>query len=91
MDQLTINHNGLDKDLTSSWCDDNVITIVLRIVPTDWGVTDSNQIENLFIKMKKKKSFHFDKFFFTGCAVSCQSDNFRWNQWRKFRQIALQF
>ena len=34
----------------------------------------------------KWKCCHFDEIFITGCAESCQNDNFRCRQWRKFHQ-----
>ena len=39
-----------------------------------------------FFTTLKRKLFHFDKFFITGCIGSCQNDNFRCSQWRIFHQ-----
>ena len=34
----------------------------------------------------KQKCSHFDEIFVTDCTESCQNDNFRCSQWRKFHQ-----
>ena len=34
----------------------------------------------------KRKCYHFDKIFVTGCTESCHFDNFRCSQWWKFHQ-----